>query len=160
MEASATPASIVNAGFETPKIQGYVANPPNAAWTFTPATGNNGSGLTQNGSGYTGSNPGRIPEGEQAAFLQGTGTISQTLGGLTPGADLHADVLGRPAEQFQPGRPNVAGENGRQSHRRVFTTADGNGLRRIHGEVYRHRHERAIVVRRHEQARGRQHRVH
>jgi hypothetical protein len=85
-EASATPSMIANAGFEVPSISDYVNNPTGAAWTFTPLAANNGSGLTRNGSGYTGNNPGKIPEGDQAAYLQGTGTISQTLNGLTPGA--------------------------------------------------------------------------
>jgi hypothetical protein len=85
VKSSATPAPIVNFGFETPTIRDYVSNPAGAGWNFTAAEGNNQSGITRNGSGYTGANPSKIPEGEQAAFLQGTGTIRQTLGGLIPG---------------------------------------------------------------------------
>jgi hypothetical protein len=85
-EASATPSMIANAGFEVPSISEYANNPAGAGWTFTPSAGSNGSGLTRNGSGYTGNNPGKIPEGDQAAYLQGISTISQPLNGLTPGA--------------------------------------------------------------------------
>jgi hypothetical protein len=85
VKSSATPATIVNFGFETPTIRDYVINPAGAGWNFTAAEGFNGSGITRNGSGYTGANPTKIPEGEQAAILQGTGTISQTIGGLVPG---------------------------------------------------------------------------
>ena len=56
-----------------------------AAWTFSAQNGSNGSGISSNGIGFTGSNA-AAPEGKQVAFLQGTGTITQTIYNLLPGA--------------------------------------------------------------------------
>jgi hypothetical protein len=73
----------VNFGFEIPGIGGgsYQYNPAGGSWTFSGASGN-GSGLVANGSGF--SNP-NAPQGVQAAFVQGYGTLSQMLYGFTPG---------------------------------------------------------------------------
>ena len=86
-EASATPSMITNPSFEVPKISDYVINPQDAGWQFSAGVGNNRSGISAARSGYAGANSAKVPEGEQVAFLQGTGTISQALGGLTPGAN-------------------------------------------------------------------------
>ncbi|HEY2082456.1 MAG TPA: Ig-like domain-containing protein [Verrucomicrobiae bacterium] len=73
----------VNLSFETPSIGfgNYQYNPSGGSWTFSGAPGN-GSGLIANGSGF--SNP-NAPQGVQAAFVQGYGTLAQLLNGFTPG---------------------------------------------------------------------------
>jgi hypothetical protein len=62
-----------------------VYNPAGGSWTFTALSGANGSGLSANGSAFTSGTPG-APQGSQVAFLQGTGSISQSLLGLIAGA--------------------------------------------------------------------------
>jgi hypothetical protein len=84
-EVSATPQFILNFGFETPKVGTYQYNPSGASWTFTAQSGNNGSGITPNGTLFNSSNP-NAPEGVQVAFLQSTSTISQAISGFVPGA--------------------------------------------------------------------------
>ncbi len=76
---------VADSGFETVAVDGFAYAPDGSAWTFSPQSGFNGAGLTGNGSGFTSTNPQPIPEGNQAAFLQGHGVISQTLIGLRPG---------------------------------------------------------------------------
>jgi fibronectin type 3 domain-containing protein len=76
--------TLTNGGFETPSTGTYQYSPSGASWTFTAQSGANGSGISANGSAFTSSNPG-APQGAQVAFLQGTGAISQTVSGLTPG---------------------------------------------------------------------------
>lgn len=73
----------VNFGFETPSIGSgnFQYDPSGASWTFG-GTSANGSGLIANGSGF--GNP-SAPQGVQAAFVQGIGSISQLLYGFTPG---------------------------------------------------------------------------
>jgi hypothetical protein len=84
-EASATPAAILNFGFETPAIGTYQYNPAGGNWAFTAQSGANGSGICANNSAFTiGNSP--APQGFQVAFLQGTGSISQSLIGLIAGA--------------------------------------------------------------------------
>jgi hypothetical protein len=84
-EVSAMPASILNFSFETPSVGTYQYNPSGAGWTFTAQSGANGSGISANNSAFTTGNP-NAPQGSQVAFLQGTGSISQTLLGLIGGA--------------------------------------------------------------------------
>ncbi|MCW3058512.1 MAG: hypothetical protein JWQ02_333 [Capsulimonas sp.] len=71
-------------GFETPSVGAgnYQYAPTGGSWTFGGSSGN-GSGIVANGSGF--GNP-NAPQGGQAAFVQGSGKMSQTLSGLTPGA--------------------------------------------------------------------------
>ena len=83
-EASATPNFVLNFGFETPSISTYQYNPSGGSWTFTALSGANGSGITANNSLFTTGNP-NAPQGIQSAFLQGLGSISQTLSGFVPG---------------------------------------------------------------------------
>ncbi|HZS53706.1 MAG TPA: family 78 glycoside hydrolase catalytic domain [Bryobacteraceae bacterium] len=87
-EASAAPnaisINIPNFGFEAPATSSFIYNPAGSSWTFSGAAGN-GSGVTSNGSIFTSSNA-NAPQGVQVAFLQKTGTISQTLNGFAPGA--------------------------------------------------------------------------
>jgi hypothetical protein len=84
-EVSAVPQFVSNFGFETPRVSTYQYNPSGGVWTFTPQSGNNGSGISANGSLFNSSNP-NAPEGSQVAFLQGISTISQTISGFVPGA--------------------------------------------------------------------------
>jgi hypothetical protein len=70
--------TIANAGFETPALgTGYQYNIAGNAWQFNSSAGG-GSGITGNQSGFTSGNP-NAPAGTQVAFIQATGTISQTL---------------------------------------------------------------------------------
>jgi len=84
-EVSATPGLIANFGFETPVVSAYQYNPSGGSWIFTALAGVNGSGICANGSAFNSGNP-NAPQGGQVAFLQGTGSISQTLTGLIAGA--------------------------------------------------------------------------
>jgi hypothetical protein len=63
----------------------YQYNPSGAGWTFSALSGVNGSGIAANSSAFTIGNP-PAPQGFQVAFLQGTGSFSQTLFGLIAGA--------------------------------------------------------------------------
>ena len=63
----------------------YQYNPSGGSWTFFAQSGANGSGISANGSAFTIGNP-SAPQGFQVAFIQGTGSISQTLIGLIAGA--------------------------------------------------------------------------
>ena len=71
-----------NAGFETPALAAGAAqtNPPGAAWTFTGTAGIYRGTVTGIGS------PPAPPDGSQAAFIQGTGTLSQVVTFSKPGA--------------------------------------------------------------------------
>jgi RHS repeat-associated protein len=66
---------VPNGGFETPNLGsgGYAYGPSGATWTFQ---GN--AGMSNNGSGFTSSNP-NAPEGNQVAVVQMNGSISQSL---------------------------------------------------------------------------------
>jgi hypothetical protein len=70
-----------NSGFETPLLAAGQAatNPPGAAWTFT------GSAGIYNGAASGVGGPPVPPDGSQAAFIQGTGAISQTINFTLPG---------------------------------------------------------------------------
>jgi RHS repeat-associated protein len=67
--------SAPDGGFETPSLglYAYQYNPSGSAWTFS-----GGSGVTSNYSAFTSGNP-TAPEGTQVAFLQNTGSFSQSL---------------------------------------------------------------------------------
>ncbi len=60
------------------------ATSPAVGWTFAPQTSAGGSGVSQNGSGFTNLND-NAPEGAQVGLLQGTGSVSQTIIGFQPG---------------------------------------------------------------------------
>jgi len=80
--------SIPNPSFETPAIPfdtgGHYA-PSGASWTFdtgqNTSTGYKGSGIAFNGGAFMVGIP-PAPDGNQVAFLQGTGAISQVLSGF------------------------------------------------------------------------------
>ena len=84
-EVSAAPGLVANFGFEVPTTTGYQYNPSGGNWVFTAQSGSSGSGISANGSAFTSGNP-NAPQGGQVAFLQGAGSISQTLMGLIAGA--------------------------------------------------------------------------
>src|SRR3954451_20383223 len=68
-------AQIADPGFEKP-AQGFgtfAYRPTGSAWTFT-----TNAGLSASGSGFSRNNP-VAPEGNQVAFIQATGTVSQTV---------------------------------------------------------------------------------
>jgi hypothetical protein len=82
-----TPPTPGDAGFEQANVGtgNFVYNPSASAWTFSNISYANGSGVSGNGSGFTWSNP-NAPQGSQVAFLQGQGTITQTVAGWAAGA--------------------------------------------------------------------------
>jgi alpha-L-rhamnosidase len=103
-EASATPQFVFNYGFETPSVGSFQYNPSGAGWTFTAQSGNNGAGLTPNGTLFNSSNP-NAPEGTQVAFLQSISTISQAISGFVPGATYAVTFsAAQRAGQFQQSR--------------------------------------------------------
>jgi RHS repeat-associated protein len=81
--AAPSVVSAGNAGFETPALGAgaYQYGPTGAAWTFA-----GGSGVSNNGSGFTWANP-NAPEGNQVGFLQGgsASVISQSISGFQAG---------------------------------------------------------------------------
>jgi parallel beta-helix repeat protein len=81
---AAVPPTVADAGFESPNVgsnnfNAFRYDPTGTPWTFT-----GGAGISGNGSGFTASNP-SAPEGTQVAFLQGTGSFSQQVGGWAAG---------------------------------------------------------------------------
>ena len=62
---------VANGGFETPTIQGYQVAPTGSSWSFSGI-----SGIAANGSTMTSGNP-LAPEGNQVAFVQNDGSLSQ-----------------------------------------------------------------------------------
>ncbi|MGO8902250.1 MAG: beta strand repeat-containing protein [Isosphaeraceae bacterium] len=76
--------TVGDAGFETPPVgNGYQYNPTGTAWTFSGASPS-GSGVAGNNSAFTSGNP-NAPQGTQVAFLQETGTITQSVAGWSAG---------------------------------------------------------------------------
>ena len=88
-EVGATAQTLAGFSFESPSTGGYIYNPSGGIWTFSGSAGS-GSGILTNGSGF--GNP-NAPDGTQAAFLQETGTITQTLSGLVPGTNYGVTYL-------------------------------------------------------------------
>ena len=74
-----TAPTIADPGFEAPSLGAgnFEPDPAGTPWTFSPATGNGGSGISANGSPYTGNQ--MAPEGVQVAYLQDKGSISQQV---------------------------------------------------------------------------------
>ena len=88
-----TTVTLANGGFEIPALgtNQFQYNPSGTAgigWTFS--TGS--SGVSQNGSGFTGGNNG-APQGLQIGFIQEQGSISQTIGGFTAGSSYDITFL-------------------------------------------------------------------
>jgi hypothetical protein len=101
-EASATPNFVPNFGFESPSISTYQYNPSGGSWTFTSQSGANGSGITANNSLFSTGNP-NVPQGIQSAFLQGLGSISQTLSGFVPGLKYNLTFAAAQRATYQNG---------------------------------------------------------
>ena len=77
----ATP-SIGDPGFEQPAVAtgAFEYDPTGSPWVFTGS-----SGISGNNSGFTSGNP-PAPQGVQVAFLQGTGSFSQSVTGWAAGS--------------------------------------------------------------------------
>ncbi len=75
--AASQPNQPFDPGFESPSVgsggSAYQFDPTNSPWTFS-----GDAGVTGNASGYTASNP-NAPQGSQVAFLQITGSASQSF---------------------------------------------------------------------------------
>ncbi|MCW1883890.1 Ig-like domain-containing protein [Luteolibacter flavescens] len=86
-------AMSASGGFETPVLSAnthrYRPEGNTGGWTFGGLAGN-GSGILSNGSAF--GNP-VAPEGTQVAFIQGTGSITQTFSGFTPGTTYTLSYL-------------------------------------------------------------------
>ncbi|RYD67244.1 MAG: DUF642 domain-containing protein, partial [Verrucomicrobiaceae bacterium] len=99
-QASALAMSVAG-GFESPVLSGgthqYGPTGNTGGWTFGGGAGN-GSGIVTNGSAFN--NP-TVPEGNQAAFIQSNGVLSQTFSGFTPGTTYTISYLSaqRPGNQ-------------------------------------------------------------
>jgi len=78
----ASAITIGDAGFEQVSVGAgrFQYRPSGSAWTFTGS-----AGISGNGSGFTAGNP-PAPEGAQVAFLQGTGSFSQTVANWAAGS--------------------------------------------------------------------------
>src|SRR6185437_8310613 len=74
---------VPNAGFETPVLGNgnWQYAPSGGAWSFV-----GGGGISAMNSAFTGV-PSTAPEGVQVAFIQGNGTVSQSVSGFQPTAD-------------------------------------------------------------------------
>jgi hypothetical protein len=62
----------------------FAVAPTGSAWTFS-GTAGSGSGVSGNNSAATAGNP-NAPQGSQVAYLQGTGTITQSVAGWAAGS--------------------------------------------------------------------------
>ena len=78
-----TAAGLSDAGFEAPSegtgSGSYEYDPSGTVWSYS-----GGGGVAGNGSGFTSGNP-DAPEGTQVGLLQGTGSFSQVVDGITAG---------------------------------------------------------------------------
>ena len=79
---------IADQGFEQVSVGagGYQYDPTGSAWTFSPEIDTSGSGIAANNSGFTAGQPAGALEGVQVAFLQQTGSFSQSVAGWAPGS--------------------------------------------------------------------------
>lgn len=92
---------VANSGFEAPGLSAgsFQYNPGGGNWTFS-----GGSGVSANGSGFTGGNPAAI-QGTQVAFLQGgyTSVISQSLSGFQAGVSYTVSFYAAQRANFNQG---------------------------------------------------------
>jgi len=74
--------SIGDPGFEQPAVGtgAFKYDPTGSPWVFT-----GGSGISGNNSGFTSGNP-PAPQGVQVAFLQGTGSFTQSVANWAAGS--------------------------------------------------------------------------
>jgi hypothetical protein len=97
--------SVADPGFETPVVgsgpNAYQYSPTGSPWTFvSPQVPGSGAGVSGNGSGFTDGNP-DAPQGSQVAFLQGTGTISQTVNFVRAGTYTLSFLAAQRGDLFQ-----------------------------------------------------------
>ena len=143
---------IANAGFESPALgTGFQYRPTGASWTFTGNAGESG-----NHSGFTAGNP-NAPQGTQVAFVQATGSFSETIANWTPGS---YQISFQAAQRANPRRPTeLLRARRRQQPRQLH--AGGIQLRELHHQHFpgyrRHAHHH-LPGRGHR--RRRQHRLH
>jgi hypothetical protein len=80
-QVNAATTGLQDAGFESPAVGAgaFQYDPAGIPWAFAGS-----AGISGNGSGFTAANP-NAPEGAQVAFLQGTGSFSQTVANLAAG---------------------------------------------------------------------------
>jgi YD repeat-containing protein len=81
--AGSVSLSVPNAGFETPVLGNgnFQYAPSGGSWSFA-----NGGGISGMNSPFTGA-PSSAPDGVQVAFIQATGTISQSISGFQASAN-------------------------------------------------------------------------
>ena len=81
--AGSVSLTVPNAGFESPVLGNgnFQYSPSGGSWSFA-----NGGGISGMNSPFTGV-PSAAPEGVQVAFIQGSGTISQSITGFQAGVD-------------------------------------------------------------------------
>lgn len=95
------PGQLVDGGFEDPSVGSgaygaFQYDPGVLGWQFSGL-----AGISGNGSGFTAQNPG-APEGTQVAFLQETGSLSQTIWMAAGTFDITVDAAQR--VQWQTGQ--------------------------------------------------------
>ena len=101
---------VSNYSFETPSVPLWTTGPSalgSASWTFVGASGSssgNNSGISNKSGTWTNSLP--APDGVQVAFLEGTGSITQTLGGFTPGQTYTITVAAEQRQTTSQSGPN------------------------------------------------------
>jgi len=71
-----------NGGFELPALGpgNFAYGPAGSGWSFSGIGANSGAGLTANNSGFTSANP-NASEGQQSAFVQSVGAMSEQIAG-------------------------------------------------------------------------------
>ena len=81
--AGSSSLTVPNAGFEAPVVGNgnFQYGPAGGSWTFA-----NGGGISGTNSPFTGV-PSAAPEGVQVAFIQATGTVSQSIPGFQASAN-------------------------------------------------------------------------
>ena len=81
--AASVSLTVPNSGFETPVLGNgnFQYGPTGGSWSFA-----NGGGISSTNSPFTGV-PSTAPEGVQVAFIQATGTVSQSISGFQANAN-------------------------------------------------------------------------
>jgi uncharacterized protein YlbG (UPF0298 family) len=84
--ASSNVPTVGDSGFEEVQVGTgqYAVDPTGSAWTFSGVAGN-GSGVSGNDSPFTSGNP-NAPQGSQVGYIEGTGSITQSVAGWAAGS--------------------------------------------------------------------------
>lgn len=109
-----------NGGFEGGTLNGFPGYGPVQSWSGSGLTGNNdATGPFNNGA--------PIREGSRVGFVQGNGSLSQTVTGLEPGKSYTVHYLenerGSPPGLFAPGSVTLGGQTVVPQHNVVRTDA-------------------------------------